>query len=140
LSVEITRAEISMEVLTESVRTDNTGGIVSFIGTVRAESKGKKIEKLDYEVYEEMALKELEALEKRALEEFELENIIIVHRIGTFKVSERVVAILVAARHRKDAFSACQFIIDELKQSVPIWKKEYAVDGEYWVEGPDRQK
>lgn len=137
MSVEIVEHEISLEKLMDQVRTDRTGGIVTFIGTVRNESRGKEIEKLEYEVYRDMALNELESIESSAMEKFEVEKVVIVHRTGTFSVGERVVGILVSARHRKPAFDACQFIIDQLKLSVPIWKKEYSSDGEYWVEGPN---
>lgn len=133
MSVEIVSSDLDLDRIIQQVRTENTGGIVSFVGTVRKESRGHIIKELQYEVYEDMALEELKKVEDRAREQFDLENVIIVHRTGTFQVGERVVAIAVAARHRKSAFQSCEFIIDEIKKTVPIWKKEVAEDGEYWV-------
>lgn len=113
----------------------DVGGIATFVGVVRDISKGKKIDKIELTCYEPMAEKEMWKLRHAALEKFDVINITVVHRIGMLKAGERIVGIAVAARHRKDAFDACRWMIDELKKTVPIWKKEFASDGGAWVEG-----
>jgi molybdopterin synthase catalytic subunit len=110
------------------------GGIVTFLGTARDFSKGKEIKKLVFEHYEDMAILKLEEIRKGALEEFDIIDVSIVHRTGEIGIGENIVLIVVAAEHRKDAFIACKWLIDELKKVVPIWKKEITVDGEVWVE------
>ena len=90
---------------------------------------------LEYEAYEPMAIKELEKLVAAAHEQFEISNVGIVHRLGKLEISETSVVISVAAPHRKAAFAACEWLIRELKRTVPIWKKEVYADGEHWVEG-----
>ena len=90
---------------------------------------------LVYEAYEPMAIKEMEKLVKAAHEQFEITNVGIVHRLGKLEIGETSIVISVAAPHRKDAFAACEWLIRELKRTVPIWKKEVYADGEQWVEG-----
>lgn len=90
---------------------------------------------LEYEAYDEMALKEMRKLIDQAKEEFAISNVGIVHRTGRIEIGETSVVISVAAPHRKSAFEACEWIIRELKRTVPIWKKEVYADGEKWVEG-----
>ena len=92
--------------------------------------------RLHYEAYPEMAQKELAALRERAIERYEISDVAIVHRLGPLDVGETSVAVAVSAPHRAAAFEACRFVMDELKRSVPIWKKEHFEDGEAWVEGP----
>ncbi|UBM57420.1 molybdenum cofactor biosynthesis protein MoaE [Marinilongibacter aquaticus] len=110
-----------------------TGGIVHFVGTVRNQTKGKAVLRLDFEAYEAMALKEMHKIAERALQAFEIQKIAIHHRVGSLPVGELPVIIAVSSAHRKAAFSACQFAIDTLKETVPIWKKEIYEDGEIWV-------
>lgn len=90
---------------------------------------------LEYEAYEEMALKEMQKLIEQAKAQFDISNVGIVHRTGRLDIGETSVVISVAAPHRKDAFAACEWVIKELKRTVPIWKKEVYADGEHWVEG-----
>jgi len=90
---------------------------------------------LVYEAYEEMAIKEMEKLIGLAKDKFEISNVGIVHRIGQLEIGETSVVISVAAPHRKEAFAACEWLIHELKRTVPIWKKEVYADGEQWIEG-----
>ncbi len=113
----------------------NIGGIVTFLGTVRGTSKGEKIAKIEFEDYREMAVKKLAEVRERALEKFDVEEIGIVHRTGSMEVGENIVLIVVGAEHRKDAFSAAEWCIDEIKRVVPLWKKETTESGEVWVEG-----
>ena len=110
------------------------GGIVTFLGTARDFSKGKYVKKLVFEHYEDMAILKLEEIRKKAMSYFDIIEVSIVHRTGEIEIGENIVLIVVAAEHRKDAFIACKWLIDELKKVVPIWKKEITVDGEVWVE------
>ena len=91
------------------------------------------VKQLDYECYRDMALKEMSEIKDKAMTEFEINDVHMIHRIVELKPSEKIVMIAVSAAHRKEAFRACEFVIDELKKSVPIWKKEITVSGEHWV-------
>ena len=104
-----------------------------FIGTVRNATKGKKVNKLEFEAYEPMAIAEMEKIAKQAFEKWPVQKVLIHHRIGVLEVGEVPVVIAVSAAHRAAAFDACRYIIDTLKQTVPIWKKEIFEDGEVWV-------
>jgi molybdopterin synthase catalytic subunit len=110
------------------------GGIVTFLGTVRDFSRGKDVEKLVFEHYPGMAEQKLTELRERALKDFDIIEVSIVHRTGEIKAGENIVLMVVGAEHRADAFTACQWLIDELKKMVPIWKKEFTAEGEVWVE------
>ena len=118
-----------------AVADDGSGGVVLFLGTVRENSQGQPVVALEYEAYEPMALQQMECIKAAACKNWPVRRIAMVHRTGYMKVGEISVAIAVACGHRADAFAACRFAIDSLKQSVPIWKKEYRPDGSYWVEG-----
>ncbi|MEX0883403.1 MAG: molybdenum cofactor biosynthesis protein MoaE [Cyclobacteriaceae bacterium] len=109
------------------------GGIDLFIGTVRNHAKGKKVLKLDFEGYEPMALKEMEKLADKAAKQWPILRLVIIHALGTKKIGDPVVVIGIASAHRNEAFEACRFLIDELKATVPIWKKEYFEDKTMWV-------
>jgi molybdopterin synthase catalytic subunit len=110
-----------------------SGGIDVFIGTVRNATKGKKVLKLEFEAYESMAIAEIEKITKHAFEKWPVQKILVHHRTGVLEVGEVPVVIAVSAAHRAAAFEACRYIIDTLKQTVPIWKKEFFDDGEIWV-------
>jgi len=105
-----------------------------FLGTTRNHSKGKKVVRLEYEAYSPMALRMMSEIESEIRKRWNIQKISIVHRIGAVPVMEASVAIAVSAAHRKEAFEACRYAIDELKKRVPIWKKEIFEDGEVWVE------
>lgn len=109
------------------------GGVVLFVGRVRDKTAGRVVTHLEYEAYGPMALAELSALAHEAAAHRGAERVSIVHRTGTLKIGEIAVAIAVAAAHRAQAFDACRWIIDTLKERVPIWKKECFVDGGIWV-------
>jgi len=109
------------------------GAIVTFLGTTRDISSGHSVEKLDFEHYPGMAEKKLAEIREKALKEFSVLEISIVHRVGTIPVGESIVLIAVASVHRNEAFKACSFCIDELKKIAPIWKKETTTNGEVWV-------
>ena len=109
------------------------GAIVTFIGTTRNNNEGRKVIGLDYEAYPEMAEKELARLGEEAKKKWEICRIAIVHRIGPVQITEPSVIIAVSAAHREPAFAACRFAIEEIKRTVPIWKKEVYEGGEIWI-------
>jgi molybdopterin synthase catalytic subunit len=110
------------------------GGVVIFVGTVRDASRGRAIRHLEYEAYPGMAEREMEKIAAAAAHEWPGARVAIAHRTGHLEIGEIAVVVAAAAPHRPEAFAACRYAIDTLKQQVPIWKKEVAVDGEYWVE------
>lgn len=109
------------------------GGINVFIGTVRNETKGKKVLRLEFEAYEAMAIREMNKIAEDIFTKWPVLKLLIHHRTGILQVGELPVVIAVAAAHRNAAFDACKYAIDTLKQTVPIWKKEVFEDGEVWV-------
>lgn len=110
-----------------------SGGIDVFIGTVRNATKGKAVIRLEFEAYESMALHQMQKICDEAFEKWPVQKVLIHHRTGVLQIGEVPVIIAVAAAHRAAAFDACRFIIDTLKETVPIWKKEIFEDGEVWV-------
>ncbi len=117
----------------QSVRSEEAGGLAVFIGVVRNHTKGKKVVRLEFEAYEPMALSEMEKIATQVQQKWEAQRIAIHHRTGVLLPGETAVVIAVATPHRKAAFEACQYTIDTLKETVPIWKKEIFEDGEVWV-------
>jgi len=113
----------------------DVGAVVVFEGVVRDNTRGRRTLYLDYEAYEPMALKELERLLAQAKENFAIGEAAIVHRLGRLHVGETSVFIVVASAHRAAGFEACHWLIDNLKKTVPIWKKEYFEDGAVWADG-----
>jgi molybdopterin synthase catalytic subunit len=111
------------------------GAVVSFEGLVRNHAHGKEVLYLEYQAYESMALSQMEAIGKKALETWPVRSLAIIHRLGRLQIGECSVLIVVTAAHRKAAFEACQYAIDTLKLEVPIWKKEFYSDGAVWIEG-----
>lgn len=115
------------------IMSPESGGIDVFIGTVRNATKGKPVLKLDFEAYEPMAISEMQKIASQAFDKWPVQKILIHHRTGELQVGEVPVVIAVSAAHRDAAFDACRYIIDTLKQTVPIWKKEAFKDGDVWV-------
>jgi molybdopterin synthase catalytic subunit len=113
----------------------NDGALVLFEGVVRNNSRGRRTHHLDYEAYEGMALSEMEKLAQAALERFAIREVRIIHRLGRLEIGETSVAIAVASAHRAAAFDSCRWLIDTLKKTVPIWKKEHFEDGAVWADG-----
>ena len=109
------------------------GGISVFVGTVRNQTKGRRVLRLDFVAYEPMAVSEMRKIAEDARKRFQIDKISIHHRTGRLEIGEIPVVIAVGAPHRGAAFEACQYAIDTLKETVPIWKKEYFEDGEVWV-------
>ena len=110
------------------------GGIVTFIGAVRNRARGRDIRHLEYESYPEMAEREMQRIADAAAERWPGTRVAIAHRAGHLEIGDLAVVITAAAPHRAEAFEACRYAIDTLKECVPIWKKEVATDGEYWVD------
>jgi molybdopterin converting factor subunit 1 len=132
-SIAISREPIDVEQLEQEVAHPAAGAIVTFTGTTRRQNVGRRVLRLEYEAYEPMALSEMRKLAHEAGQRWEIVRIAIRHRIGIVEVGETSVAISVSAPHRAEAFEACRFAIDRLKQTVPIWKKEYFEGGEVWI-------
>ncbi len=132
---EITDQPLDIGDISRRVVPAECGATVTLDGYVRRFTNGRETEYLVYEAYEPMALKEMEKLVSRAQEAFDVSNIGIVHRIGKLEIGETSVVISVASPHRRAAFEACEWLIKELKRTVPIWKKEVYSDGEIWIEG-----
>jgi molybdopterin synthase catalytic subunit len=127
-------APLSMDALLAEVEGPEFGGIATFTGVVRNQSRGEDIEHLEYEAYEPMAEGEMRKIASRVTERWPEVRIAMSHRIGRLEIGDAAVMIATAAPHRAEALDACRFAIDTLKQSVPIWKKEFAESGAYWVE------
>ncbi len=115
------------------VTSPHCGAIDVFIGTVRNQTKGKPVVRLEFEAYEKMAFKEMKKIVDQAREKWPVEHMAMVHRTGSLQIGEIAVIIAVSTPHRAASFAACQFAIDTLKETVPIWKKEIFEDGEVWV-------
>lgn len=129
----VTQEAIDVQDLVRFVTDPGAGAIITFIGTARDHNDGRKVMALEYEAYPEMAEKELARLGEEAKKRWNLKRLAIVHRIGPVQLCEPSVVIAVSAAHRGDAFEACRFAIEEIKKSVPIWKKEFFEGGEIWI-------
>ncbi|WP_139958927.1 molybdenum cofactor biosynthesis protein MoaE [Flavicella sediminum] len=133
ISILLTTDKLSLQDCYDFVDAPTCGGIDVFVGTVRNHTKGKAVKKLDFSAYGPMAVKEMQLIAERALAKFEVHKIAIHHAEGLLNIGDIPVIIAVSAAHRNAAFDACQFAIDTLKDTVPIWKKEHFEDGEVWV-------
>ena len=133
--IALTREPIDAEKLVAAAKRGEDGAVSVFDGIVRNNTRGRQTRHLDYEAYEEMALKQMNELATQAREKFAVRHVTIVHRLGRLLVGETSVFIVVASAHRGAAFDACRWLIDTLKKTVPIWKKETFVDGVVWTDG-----
>jgi molybdopterin converting factor subunit 1 len=118
-----------------NMKRGDDGAAVVFEGVVRNQTRGRKTLYLDYEAYEEMARQQMESLAEQALKRFQIRDVSLVHRLGRLEIGEASVLIVVASAHRAAAFDACRWLIDTLKRTVPIWKKEHFEDGAVWADG-----
>ena len=130
----LSEAPLREEEAVARVKGPAMGGLVTFSGAVRDHARGRSIRYLEYEAYPEMAVREMQKISDEAARRWPGVRVAIGHRAGHLEVGELAVVIAAAAPHRAEAFEACRFAIDTLKQTVPIWKKEVATDGEYWVD------
>lgn len=131
----IVREPISLREIRKSLDHPEDGAALIFDGVVRNNTRGRRTLYLDYEAYESMALSEMEKLAQAALERFKVRDVCLVHRLGRLEIGETSVLVGVASAHRSAAFEACRWLIDTLKKTVPIWKKEYFEDGAVWADG-----
>ena len=131
--IHVTSNKLNSKVCTDHVTYPGAGGIVVFVGTVRDQTKGKTVKYLEFEAYEPMAIKEMQKIADKAKERWGLHKMVIHHRVGLVPITEEAVVIACSSAHRKEAFAACEYAIDTLKETVPIWKKEVFEDGEVWV-------
>ncbi len=134
--VRVQREDFSLDAEISRVRSRSKriGGIATFLGTARDRSRGRDVDGITFEHYEGMAQKKLREIRERALKEFDVIEVLILHRYGEIGIGENIVLIVVGAEHRAEAFRACKWAIDELKQITPIWKLEHTPEGEVWVE------
>src|SRR5271156_385506 len=131
----IVRDPIETTAVLGRMKQGGDGAAVVFEGVVRNQTRGRRTLYLDYEAYEEMALRQMEGLAEQALKQFQVREVALVHRLGRLEIGETSVLIVVASAHRAAAFDACRWLIDTLKRTVPIWKKEYFEDGAVWADG-----
>ena len=131
--IQITDLPIEPEAVINLVKTESSGAINVFIGTVRNSTQNREVVKLEFEAYESMAIKELHKIANQVKARWPVNEIAIYHRVGELAIGDIPVVIAVSTPHRKQGFEACEFAIDILKLAVPIWKKEIFADGEEWV-------
>jgi len=129
----VTKDPIDLSAVLREVSHPGAGGITLFVGTTRDENDGRRVERLEYEAYEDMAVAEMRAIGEAMRRRWGLLAVAMVHRIGVVPIADASVAVAVAAPHRDEAFAACRFGIDTLKAQVPIWKKEFYADGSRWI-------
>ena len=134
--VRVQRENFSIDQELDRVRSRSKriGGIATFLGIARDRSRGRDVDGITFEHYEGMAQKKLCEIRERALKDFDILELLIIHRYGEIAIGENIVLIIAGAEHRADAFRACKWAIDELKQITPIWKLEHTPEGEVWVE------
>jgi molybdopterin synthase catalytic subunit len=133
--IQLTREPLDRNALIAAVADAGVGGIAIFEGVVRDNARGKQIRYLEYDVYLEMAEQQIREIIAEAERRWGVEHVAVAHRFGRLEIGEASVIIVVGTPHRAEAFEACRYIIDTLKTTVPIWKKEVATNGEEWVEG-----
>lgn len=131
--IEISDKSLDTQRAVDFVQDASVGGIAVFIGTVRNQTQSKEVIRLEFEAYEPMALKEMQKIADAAAKKWDVKKMAFLHRVGVLDVGEIPVVIAVSTAHRKAAFEACQYAIDILKETVPIWKKEFFEDGAVWV-------
>jgi MoaE-MoaD fusion protein len=131
----IVREKIDTQAVLDRIKRPEDGAAVVFDGVVRNNTRRRRTLYLDYEAYEPMAVRKMEELAEQALHQFPVRDVAIVHRLGRLEIGETSVQIVVASAHRAAAFDACRWLIDTLKRTIPIWKKEYFEDGAVWADG-----
>ncbi len=131
---EVVSEPIDVNAVIARVASSKAGAITTFHGVVRDNSLGRKVRYLEYEAYPPMAIAEMERIEAEVRQRWTVERFAITHRVGRLEIGEASVVIAVASPHRREAIEACHFAIDRLKQTVPVWKKEFWEGGEIWIE------
>ena len=135
--IEITYDALDPEAITDRVRSDSAGAVLTFLGTTRDTTADRDVLYLEYEAYEPMAEKKLAEVRQEMMEKWPLTAVAISHRLGRLEVSDISLVVAVSSQRRGHAFEAAQYSVDRLKQIVPIWKKEFFKGGEVWVESPE---
>jgi len=133
IDIKILDTPLQAQSCIDFVSSGSAGGLTTFIGAVRNQTQGKKVLKLEFEAYKPMAIGEMKKIAEEAVTRWEVKRMAIHHRTGTLEVGEIAVVIAVSTAHRKASIAACEYAIDRLKETVPIWKKEFFEDGEVWV-------
>jgi molybdopterin synthase catalytic subunit len=133
--VEITTEPLTIEPFIQHVRRDDCGALALFLGVVRNHSAGRRVLHLEYDSYPEMAERKLREVAEEALARWPIADVAIAHRTGRLEIGETSLLVVVSSSHRREAFAACQHIVDRVKEVVPIWKKEVWDGGESWIEG-----
>ena len=133
--IEITHSPLEPQEIARRLNLRVHGALVTFAGTSRLYSEGKTVNYLEYEAFQEMAEKKLREVEEGVRSRWPVEDMAIVHRLGRLQIGEPSLVVVVATQHRREAFEACQFAVDTLKETVPIWKKEVWAEGAAWVGG-----
>ena len=131
--IEITHEPLDPQAITAKVRKASNGAVVTFLGTTRDSTGSRRVLHLEYEAYRPMADKKLAELDDELRERWSIEDVALAHRLGRLEIGDISLVVAVAAPHRKDAFAACHYGVDRIKQMVPIWKKEFFEGGEVWV-------
>ena len=131
--IEITYDPLDPEPITAAVKRETNGAVVTFLGTTRRYTADREVLHLEYEAYRPMADKVLAQIAQEIHQRWSVEDVAIAHRLGRLEIGETSLVVAVASPHRREAFAACQYSVDRIKQTVPIWKKEFFEDGEVWV-------
>lgn len=131
--ITLTSDPIDVTAALNDIQSEQAGAIDLFLGVVRDNTQERAVDRLEYEAYDRMVISEMQKIVDTACERWPILRYTVIHRKGTLKIGEIAVLIGVATAHRADAFEACRYIIDTIKQTVPIWKKEVFTDGEEWV-------
>ena len=131
--VRVTEQPLRPEEVIDSLNRTIHGAVVTFMGTVRLYTEDRKVQYLDYEAYTEMAEEKMREISEEALAKFEIEDLSMVHRIGRLSVGETSLIVAIASLHRREGFDACLHVVERIKETVPIWKKEVWEAGEVWV-------
>jgi len=132
---EVTREPLDPAPLVAAVRRDESGAVALFYGVVRNENEGREVRYLEYDAYAEMAVKKMKEVAEEVRARWPVTGVGVLHRIGRLEIGETSLLVAVSSGHRKEAFEACHYAVDRIKEIVPIWKKEVWEDGEEWVEG-----
>ena len=135
--IQITNEPLDPEEITARVKDDANGAVVTFLGTTRRDTGGREVLYLEYEGYRPMADNKLAEIAEEMRERWGIENVAMFHRLGRLEIGEISLVVAVASPHRREAFAACQYSVDRIKRTVPIWKKEFFEDGAVWVESPE---
>ena len=131
--IKITSEPLNPEEVTAQVRRDSNGAVITFLGTTRDFSEGRNVEYLEYEAYQPMAENMLQQIAEELREKWDIDDFAVAHRVGRVDIGEISLVVALASPHRQQAFEAGQYIVDRIKQIVPIWKKEFFEGGEVWV-------